>query len=159
MGRGFLQLLGGRPLILVLFRRPLIGRGRPREEVSLVVVRLLHLGGTDDGLLVGMGVVAVFGRGSERLVDGLERGRVVPVGLVFLVVVLESVRASGRFRAGWGDRDHRFGLAPHGHVLLARRSARGRCVLRLVPLDVLDRSEELVEILEQIVALVLVVGH
>ena len=64
----------------------------------------------------------------------------------------------GLVSRGW-HRDHGFGLAPDGDVLLAGRFGGRRGFLRLVPLDVLDRGEELVEILEQVVALVLVVGH
>ena len=99
------------------------------------------------------------------MADGLERRGVVPV--VVALIVLEDRR--GPFTGG--HRTGRPGLGAHGHVLLFDRWLRdirrgagltgcgaGRR-FGLVPVDVLDRSEELVQILEQIVALALVVGH
>jgi hypothetical protein len=44
-------------------------------------------------------------------------------------------------------------------VLLLRGAALGGSLARLLPLDVLDRGEELVQVLEQVLALALVVGH
>jgi hypothetical protein len=162
VGGSLLQFLGGRMLALLLRRGPLARRGRPREEVSSVVLGLLHLGCAADAPFVldspFRGVVS--GRGSERLADGLERRRVVPIGLVLFIVVFEGgVGRIGHLGGRGGHGDHGFGFAADGDMLLARRPGGRRGFLRLVPFDVLDRSEELVEILEQIVALVLVVGH
>ena len=44
-------------------------------------------------------------------------------------------------------------------LLTGQVAGRDGVFFRLVPLDVFDGGEELVEILEQVVALALVVGH
>jgi hypothetical protein len=53
-----------------------------------------------------------------------------------------------------------FGFAADDDVsFTGRLTGRGSVFFRLVPLDVFDGGEELVEVLEQVVALALVVGH
>jgi hypothetical protein len=160
MGCGLLELLVGRPLPqLLLLGGQLILDGRPAEQGLLFVVRLFHLRRSVDRLVAVTDHSHVAG-GAERLVDGLERGGVVPITLVLVVVLEGPGRRLGLLDGRSRDGDHGFGLAANGDVLLLRRPAgKQGSFLRLVPLDVLDRGEELVQILEQVVALALVVGH
>jgi hypothetical protein len=161
MGCGLLELLVGRPLPqLLVLGGQLIIDGRPREQGLLFVVGPFHLRRSVDRLVTLTDFSLVAGGAAERLVDGLERGGVVPVALVLIVLEGRGRRLElivGRSR----DGDHGFGFVANGDVLLLRRAAAGDwgSFLRLVPLDVLDRGEELVQILEQVVALALVVGH
>jgi hypothetical protein len=152
VGRRLLQLLLGGSLVLTLVPELVLHR-RPGEE-TLLVVGSVHLRGPADGP-----VLELAGAGaSERLADGLERGGVVPI--VPVLVILERRRwCFPAFASGGGRRDGGLGLAADGDVLVSARPVRRRRFLRLVPLDVLDRGEELVEVLEQVVALALVVGH
>jgi hypothetical protein len=87
---GLLELLGGRPLPFLL-SGPVVTLGRPREQVSLVVAGLLQLRGAGEGLLGVLDGFLVSGGCPERLVDGLERCRVVPITLVFFIVVVGCV--------------------------------------------------------------------
>ena len=120
------------------FRRALIGRHTRERLLERLVLR--------HGL-------------SERLVHRLERRGVVPRALV-LVVPLQLVPIRhGRDLVVFGGRDRhdRLGLRTDAHVLIVGILDPGG-LLRLIPLDVLDGGEELVEVLEQVVALALV-GH
>ena len=164
-------------LLIVLDERPPVARLRVRFVACGEQARLIR-GGLADGRVTDLEVIEAhhFGRGVElgRIVglvgadalDRVEDGGVVP--LLIVVVV-------GRGRDGRGFVEHG-GIVPGGlrgprpgregswvrradrHVLLAGRLA-GAGRGRLVPIDVLDGREELVQVFEQIVAVALVVRH
>jgi hypothetical protein len=103
-------------------------------------------------------LLVLLDRAPECLPDRLERSGVVPVAVV-AVLVFEDRRRHLVDGLGRGHVDDGLGLGPDDDVLFLRGSCGRRSFFRVIPVDVFDRGEELVEILEQVVALTLVVGH
>ena len=139
-------------------------RSLGRVEEPALVRRSLGVGrvrgggiGADDRVEVGLDVL-VLDRFTHELVDRLQHAGVVP-GVLVVFLILDR-RRDGRDRhiGLVGDHD-RIGFRRADRDVLLLRSAR--CGRRLVgfPVDVLDGREELVQVLEQIVASGLVVCH
>jgi hypothetical protein len=102
--------------------------------------------------------VNVLHRLAHQFVDGLQHAGVVPGVVIVIIVVDRGDRRADRHVRFVGDHD-RFTLrGTNGDVLLLRRVGCGCRFLRL-PVDIADGCEELVEVLEQIVATWLVVCH
>jgi hypothetical protein len=126
----------------VLVRRRALGRRDPsRKRGNVPFIQDDDLGVARLGL-------------AERVVDGLGRSGVVPDVLDRFLVRIGGVGGVRRCVVlGRGGRllrtdlDVRCGRGPLG------------LALGLVPVDVLDRSEELIQILEEVLAVALVVGH
>jgi hypothetical protein len=129
--------MGGGGLEVLVRWRGLRRRHPSRERGNVPLIQ-------DDDL----GVARL--RFAER-VDGLGRSGVVPDVLDRFLVRVAGVRRC--LVLGRGGRLLRMDLDVR----------RGRCplglALGLVPVDVFDRSEELVQILEEVLAVALVVGH
>ena len=156
LGRGF-DVFGRRDLVVVhraLVRAvPCRGIGDV-EQIALIDHGRRHLV-LGERFVDG---VNVLHRLAHQFVDGLQHAGVVPGVVVVIIVVDRGGRRADRHIRFVGDHDRLTLRGTNGDVLLLRRVGCGRRFLRL-PVDIADGCEELVEVLEQIVATWLVVCH